>query len=542
MSEVVPVLLWLLTKQEEDQDEDDWNPAMAAGTCLSLFAQCVHQEIVPPVVPFVEQNIRNPDWRFREAAVMAFGSILEGPSGQILQPLVSQALPVIIELMRDPVVQVKDTAAWTLGRISDLHVDSIHAENFQPFITSLVQGLQDSPRVATNCAWSIMNLAQQMNGAEMQTYQLSAYFEGVASALLACAERQDSTESNLRTSAYEALSALLGSCAQDCIPVVQQIAVVMLDRLDATIAAEANLLGSDDKNVHAETQAALCGVVQSFSRRLGHDVAPLADRIMTAFLKIFHSSAKTASTVEDVFLAIGVMINVLEADFARYMDSFVSFLYAALQNHAEHQLCSIAVGLVGDLCRALGAQIINYCDPFMSALLNNLQSEVLHRDVKPHILAAFGDVALAISSNFEKYLNVVMLVLQQACSMKAAPNDYDMIDYVNSLREGILEAYTGIVQGFKADGKGDVLLPYVQPMFEFLRLLFMDDERSEAVTRGAVGLIGDLADALKGRIRELLAQDWVESFLKVARGKRGMSASTKEVAKWAKTAVKSVVG
>lgn len=30
--------------------------------------------------------------------------------------------------------------------------------------------------------------------------------------------------------------------------------------------------------------------------------------------------------------------------------------------------------------------------------------------------------------------------------------DYDMIDYLNELRGGCLEAYTGIVQGLKGEG------------------------------------------------------------------------------------------
>jgi importin subunit beta-1 len=46
---------------------------MAAGTCLSLLANCVGDEIVRHVLPFVEQNVRNPNWKFREASVMALG-------------------------------------------------------------------------------------------------------------------------------------------------------------------------------------------------------------------------------------------------------------------------------------------------------------------------------------------------------------------------------------------------------------------------------------------------------------------------------------
>ena len=32
-------------------------------------------------------------------------------------------------------------------------------------------------------------------------------------------------------------------------------------------------------------------------------------------------------------------------------------------------------------------------------------------------------------------------------------NDFEMLDYVNELREGCLEAYTGIAQGLKGEGE-----------------------------------------------------------------------------------------
>jgi len=178
----------------------------------------------------------------------------------------------------------------------------------------------------------------------------------------------------------------------------------------------------------------------------------------------------------------------------------------------------------------------------MTALLQNLQSDVLHRDVKPHILSAFGDIALAIQSKFEPYLTVVMNVLEQATKMRASSEeDYDMIDYVNVLRNGILEAYTGITQGFKMDGKGQILLPYVQSIFEFLHVVALDQNRDEDVTRGAVGLIGDLADALGYQVKSFVAQDWIDALLKQARAGRGMTASTKEVSKWTKAIIRQII-
>lgn len=190
LPEVLPVLLLLLTKQEEDATDDEWNVSMAAGTCLALLAQCVGDGIVTPIIPFVEGNIKSPEWRCREAAVMAFGSILDGPEEKILAPLVAQALPTLIDMMRDPSLHVRDTTAWTLGRISDVLVKTIKVDVHLPaLITALVGGLDESPRIVSNCCWSIMNLAEQLGDADADSTQLSPYYDGVVSALTRLAEK-----------------------------------------------------------------------------------------------------------------------------------------------------------------------------------------------------------------------------------------------------------------------------------------------------------------------------------------------------------------
>lgn len=185
LPEVLPVLLALLPKKDEDADEDEWNPSMAAATCLSLMAQCVTDAIVTPIIPYVESHIKSPDWRLKEAAVMAFGSILEGPSEKLTEPLASQALPMLIAMMEDPSDLVKDTTAWTLGRISDFLINTIKPDEvLRPLITSLMRGLHQSPRIVSNCCWSIMNITEQLGSGEEETTVVSPYYPAIVSALL----------------------------------------------------------------------------------------------------------------------------------------------------------------------------------------------------------------------------------------------------------------------------------------------------------------------------------------------------------------------
>ncbi|RUP05746.1 hypothetical protein BC936DRAFT_140503 [Jimgerdemannia flammicorona] len=386
-----------------------------------------------------------------------------------------------------------------------------------------------------------MNLAEQLgspDSSELQSSALSMYFPGVISALIQFTDRSDN-EANSRTSAYEAVSTLITNAAKDCYDTIKTLTVTSLDRLEVTIALQNQIIGIDDRNAHFELQSNLLSVLTNCIRKLHKEVIPYADRTMTVLLQLLNSASKQSTITEDTFLAVGALTTALEGDFNRYLDPFVPFLYAALQNHEEHQLCAIAVGLIGDICRALGEASLPYCDSFMQLLIANLQSPILHRNVKPAILSCFGDIALAISGKFEPYLEVVMMVLQQAGSMRADKNNYDMIDYLNQLHEGIVEAYVGITQGLKTGEKTQLLLPYVQHIFAFLSVVFSDPYRSDAVTRSMIGLLGDLGEAFaNGQIKQLFQADWIAQCLREGRTNRHHGPGTKEVARWAKEMVK----
>ena len=86
--------------------------------------------------------------------VILTGSILEGPDPGKLKPIVEQAMPMLIELLKDSSVVVRDTAAWTVGRVCEILPDAvINEQSLQPLLLALGDGLTAEPRVASNVCW-----------------------------------------------------------------------------------------------------------------------------------------------------------------------------------------------------------------------------------------------------------------------------------------------------------------------------------------------------------------------------------------------------
>lgn len=371
--EVVPVLLELLAKQDEDATDDEYNLSRAAYQCLQLWSQAVGSTAVPAVLQFVEKNLRVEDWRYRDAAVSAFGAIMEGPDEKVLDPLVKQALPVLIGMMEDPVVQVKDSAAYALGRICEAVSDSIDPQtHLQPLISSLFAGLSSHPKMASSCCWALMNLADRFAGEPgCQTNPLSAHFQASVTHLLQVTE--NTPDSQLRTAAYEVLNAFVTNAAIDSLQIVASLSEVILERLERTIPMQQQVVSVEDRLQLEEMQTSLTSVIMAIVQRLEAEIKPQSDRIMNLLLQLLGTVGPKSSVPDTIFATVGALANAIEEDFVKYMDPFSNYLYNALGNQEEPAICAMAIGLVSDISRALNDKIQPYCDTLMNYLLNNLR-------------------------------------------------------------------------------------------------------------------------------------------------------------------------
>ncbi|KAM7208929.1 putative importin subunit beta-1 [Naviculisporaceae sp. PSN 640] len=544
-NEVVPVLLGLLTKQDEDAADDEYNISRAAYQCLQLYAQAVGAVIIPPVISFVEGNLRSDDWHHRDAAVSAFGAIMDGPDEKVLEPIVKSGMQPLISMMEDPSVHVKDSTAYALGRITEACSDAIDpAVHLDPLINALFAALVSDAKMAASCCWALMNLAERFGGDPSAPQNaLTPHFHRSVTDLLTVTGRMDS-EAGVRTAAYEVLNVFVQNSANESLPAVASLSTVIIERLEGTIPMQSQVVSVEDKITLEDMQTSLCTVLQAIIVRLDKEVAPQGDRIMQVLLSILTTVSGKSSVPEAAFATISALSNAMEEEFVKYMDAFSPFLYNALGNQEEPSLCSMAIGLVSDITRSMGERSQPYCDNFMNYLLNNLRSTALANQFKPAILQCFGDIAGAIGGHFETYLTVVAQVLQQAATVSAtADGSYEMFDYVISLREGIMDAWGGIIGAMKTSGKTEILQPYVPSIFQLLNSIANDVNRSEALMRASMGVIGDLADAYpNGELVQAFREDWLTALIKETRTNREFSARTIETARWAREQVKRQIG
>ena len=151
---------------------------------------------------------------------------------------------------------------------------------------------------------------------------------------------------------------------------------------------------------------------------------------------------------------------------------------------------------------------------------------------------------------FKKYLEHVLNTLNQACRAQVVKNDFEMIDYLNDLREGCLSAYTGIIQGLRnsvSSAKGDAnaalvelqsvtaQLPFI---VQFIETIARDSNKSDSIISASIGLIGDLVTSYGQQIIPYVERDPIDKLL--AEGKRSKVMKTKTLATWATKEIRKI--
>lgn len=456
---LLPVLFEAMAKQgSEEVDADEWTLAMAAGTCVGLCAQVLGDEILGPALEFVNANFANLNWRRREAAVLAYGSIMEGPSSNKLEPLVEQSFNHLCRALADESVAVRDTTAWTVGRIASYHVQCVLPLLGTPtqggLMNLLLEKLTDEPRVAAFVCYAIHEIARNLHaviGGKAGTTPLDPFFRQLATALLHTAQRPDAAESNLRASAFEALSEVIEVVGgPECYTLMEAVLQELLNVLERsfTLPASEELF---------QLQGLICGCLNNILDRLGKkqttttptlDQAGALFRILIAVIEAGLTGAVAGTDAaatpaagtpggaeglgsseertsvgceEDAMLAIGTLIRSFPNSVEASVPLLTQTLAKGLQNPHDVRFCRACIGVVCELASVLDTlspAVEPYMHQVLPLLYRILQDTSAPISLKPPLIATIGDIAVGMGAKFEQFLEPFLRLLDHAASTK----------------------------------------------------------------------------------------------------------------------------
>jgi len=529
---LVPVLLQTMAKQEDDQDPDSYNKSTEAAWCLAAIATVIENDIIEHVVPWVTQNIQHGDWHLKEAAVMAYGCIMDGMN----DPTMAAHAPPVLDfclgyIKDDPHDLVKNSAAWTITKICEKEeaFQTIADARFPERVQRILEVMHTAePATAAHLAVAVRHIADNVlrivEENPNKPYPLAPVFQNIVECLYVTADRADSSDNNLRHECYESMAKVIESANPDKVPAAQQVVMqyiipILLPRFGERLNAELGkpVVNADDNNTRTEWVGYFCGAIQqcicclqdkSMLTTPDANQQTVADKFMILFLQVFQFQNTTVAA--EALLAVNQIVNKLGRDFERYMAAFVPVLVGCLTAVQDVPLCRAAINSVSDLATNMQDQVLPHSDAIVQALLAvwanpavDADIEQIHDYIKPEVCSAIGDLARETGKGMEKYLAVFLQALQQAAMLSAkmrqelAGHDAEdeKVEYLNALLAGALDGYTGVLFGLKdaeTGGAVGAIDAFAQP---------------DALQNGVLALLNEVADAAKCEPPLLLSDD-----------------------------------
>lgn len=329
-----------------------------------------------------------------------------------------------------------------------------------------------------------------------------SFFIDIVDGLVKVAEQSPVDNRHLQSAVYSALGAVLSSAANDCLPI-----------METTLSHMINKLAESYDHIHGECelQGSICGVLVTMVKRLKERLEPYANKLMEESIKVFQFNFQVLSRTtgddalhEDALLLVNAIVVALGPKFECHMGDFMPYLTIGLQTFNDVSTCVMSIYTVGALCSALGRKILPFSAQIIEMLCSNLSQPNLDFKIYIATIGCFGDIAIAITSDIEHSLSIILTSMEKASHVKHVPgSDDEIILQVNSSREAVLQGYASLIHSLRDGSKLEIFAPHVTGVFRVVKDITEDQKVTEEVWRAAVNVIGDLISAFR---QDLLAQ------------------------------------
>ena len=377
-SELRPHLHASTSHGEQEDEEDDcqeedavWTLRKSAAAGLDMISNILGDNILPILLPSVQVQLQDSNWKSREAAILALGAVSNGCHTGMKDHL-DAIIAAVVPGLTDPRPMIRCISCWTLTRYSR-QIYSRVSEGDGRLLSMVLNGILDRVTKDHNRIVQISACGSLATLIEEDSIHVKAYMNHICSALAHAL--QTYRRRSLR-SVYDVVSTIAFT-----IPEIlgnEELSSILLQPLFEKL----NSFPDGDPEIFP-----LLDCIGTVSSALNKAIAPYAEMAFIKCVSLIEKSflasdsgaiehEEAARFVEHSLDAIdGIMQGLGEHSGTLFSKSPLGTLLVRSSVDSSPVVRQSAFGLLGDLAEICMVNVIPYLSPLLESALECMKPE-----------------------------------------------------------------------------------------------------------------------------------------------------------------------
>lgn len=334
--------LHIAAEINDEEDDDDVTPSKSALGLLDLLSSSLPpRQVIVPLLKALPQYVNSDQPKYRQAGILALGMCVEGAPDFIATQL-DNLMPVILKLLNDPVIGVRNAALTGVARLADDIAEEL-CKHHQELIPALLKNLDSASIQASSEADQKKNL----DILKSSCAALDAVTEGMEKDMMITYAPEliprlgrllSHSDFNVKASAAGAIGSIAGSAEDAFLPYFEQ-----------TMKALSEYVTLKDSDEELDLRGTVCDSMGSMAQAVGATAfQPYVQPLMQASEEALHLGHPRLR--ETSYILWSTLAKVYEEEFTPFLEGVVKGLMECLdqeESDLEVELGQNASDLLG---------------------------------------------------------------------------------------------------------------------------------------------------------------------------------------------------
>jgi hypothetical protein len=456
--------------------------------------------------------LNNSNDIIKNSAIYMYSSILETVHKEKVKNVIEFSLPKLIEFINSNNTELQQTGAFCLQKITQFFPETFidKKELFDNFITFLLEKLQvPQKKISVNFCFIFhyLTVGIKLNSKNYFSTKLSEILNTLLK--LAYDPQSYDTDDNISLHCFWAIGSIIEICDKNNKNELINFFGYIYQGLQKTLINE----NFSSKNKQYDFQKFLCSIITAFC---SSDKIDMTEEQGKALYELIKQTFQLRNGIyEEGILAISSLSLPLCINKNCYMpilNDFMQFITYGLNNYQEVENCGKIIFCIGDIIEHIKNDFSIYIPKIIPMLFDLIKKDNIDKKLRIQTFYVFESMFFSLNTeNFWKYSSEIMDYIEKAANcafMIVDPNDEDLNDYFNELRERLVFTISAAIRAYIENNKVDEFSKYLEGICDFLNIYCNPKYKQKLSTvLECCGIFIDFIQNYKNKMKNLFSNE-----------------------------------